>query len=109
MDFLIQIQSIRKELSIMYFKGSHVRSISQLRCISFPEDCFTLTNSVDPDEMPQYVAFYLFVKVPNLGFPVYCVQPDFTHIVYIIIFLATALDLFQPFFLHLMRSEMFKV
>ena len=29
------------------------------KCISLSEDYFTLTNSVDPDEMTQYAAFHL--------------------------------------------------
>ena len=40
-----------------YFKGSQVR-ITQLWCISVPEDCLYL-NSVDPDEMTYYAAFNL--------------------------------------------------
>ena len=45
-------------LSIMYLKGPQI-VISQLLSNSIPEDCFTLTNSVDLDEMQHDVAFHL--------------------------------------------------
>ena len=45
-------------LSIMYLKGPQI-VISQLLSNSIPEDCFTLTNSVDLDEMRHDVAFHL--------------------------------------------------
>ena len=53
------------------FYGSQV-AILQLSCISVPFNCFTLTNSVDPDETPHYVAFHLSLhclsKCPFRGF-----------------------------------------
>ena len=42
MDFPIHIDTISVELSIVYFKGSHVEA-----------------NSADPDEMQHYAAFHL--------------------------------------------------
>ena len=38
MDFPIQINTIRMELSIIYFKGSHVE-ISKYLCTDIPDDC----------------------------------------------------------------------
>ena len=58
MDFPIHIKAIRMGLSIMYLKGPQI-VISQLLSNSIPEDCFTLTNSVDLDEMQHDVAFHL--------------------------------------------------
>ena len=75
MDFPIQMKAIRMGVSIMYFKGSQ-DSISQLWCISVPENCFTVTNSVDPDEMPHYAAFHLGLhclpEYPSRGFKYTC-------------------------------------
>ena len=34
-------------------------NFKQKYCILLSEDLFTFTNSVDPDEMHQYAAFYL--------------------------------------------------
>ena len=49
MDFLIQIKAIR-----MYFKASQVHYVSLSQRI-----VFTLTNSVDHDEMLHIAAFHL--------------------------------------------------
>ena len=46
------------DLYILYFKGSQVQ-ISKFQYISAPEDCFFLTNSVDPDEIQHHVVFHL--------------------------------------------------
>ena len=52
---------------IIYIKGYHIYCIWCLKI-------FFNLNSVDPDEMPHYVAFHLgphlFVKVPISGLPV---------------------------------------
>ena len=57
MDFPIHIDTISVELSIVYFKGSHVEA-----------------NSADPGEMQQYAAFHLCLHcLPKYQFtrPVY--------------------------------------
>ena len=58
MDYTILIDTIRMELSILYFKGLSVKS-SIKWCISVHEDWFISANSADPDEMPPYAAFHL--------------------------------------------------
>ena len=67
MDFPIQINAISMDFYIIYLKGSQVR-ISNSWCNSFPENCFDLNKSVDPDEMPYFAAFHLglhcFPKYP---------------------------------------------
>ena len=51
--------TISKELSMLYFKGSPVK-IYIILCISVPGDFFFhLANSAGPDEIPPYAAFHL--------------------------------------------------
>ena len=42
---------------IVYIERSQV-IISNINLISFSEDCFSLSNSVDPDEMQHDAAFH---------------------------------------------------
>ena len=58
-DFSIQLKAIRMRLSIIYFKGSHRSVFLNNDDFLSPGIVFTLTNSIDPEEMPHYVAFYL--------------------------------------------------
>ena len=55
MDFPIQIKAIRMGLSIIYFKGSQV-GISHLHGVFLSLN--TLTNSVNPKEMPHILATF---------------------------------------------------
>ena len=55
MDFPIQIKAIRMGMSIVCFKGSQV-GISNSDVFLSLVIAFTITNSVDPDE--------IFAKVP---------------------------------------------
>ena len=48
MDYIIHIDTVRMELFILYYKGSQVE-LSKIWCISDPEDCFILANSVGPN------------------------------------------------------------
>ena len=45
----------------VHIKGSKAIN-SKLRCISFPEDCFTLANSSGPDEVPLCEALRFGLK-----------------------------------------------
>ena len=53
MNYPLYIDTIRMELSNMYFKGFIVK-ISIKRCISVSEDFFIFANSADPDVMLLY-------------------------------------------------------
>ena len=50
MDFLIQIKAIRMGLTILYFRGHRSLFFSYDVLLSM-RIVFTLTSSVDPDEM----------------------------------------------------------
>ena len=58
MDFSIQIKMMRMGLSIVYFSG-HRLSFPKYDIVLSLRIVFTLTNSVDPDEMLHYAAFHL--------------------------------------------------
>ena len=44
----------------MNIQGCHVNIFTKY-CIRLSEDLFTITNSVDPDEMQHYAAFHLCI------------------------------------------------
>ena len=54
MDSSFRFDRVNLEWSIVYIERLHV-PISKYSCISFSKDHFILANSVDPDEMPQYI------------------------------------------------------
>ena len=63
-------RNIRMRLSFIYFKGSQV-GIPKYDVFLF----LRIVNSVDADEMPHYVAFFIWVltvcQSSHLGVPVY--------------------------------------
>ena len=58
MDYPIHTDTIRMELSILYFKGLSVK-ISKNDAFLSLKIVFILANSADPDEMPHKAAFHL--------------------------------------------------
>ena len=66
MDYLIDTASKVSSLFCIFME-SQIK-ISKFWCIYVPNDCFTLANSADPNEMLPYAAFHLgsalFAKVP---------------------------------------------
>ena len=69
MDFPIQIKAVRMRLSIKYLKGHRSLSPNYVTFLS-PGIVFTITNSVDSDEMLHCVAFHLSLHCLS-KFPVY--------------------------------------
>ena len=72
MDYPIHIDTISMELSILYFKGSHVK-ISIKCCMSVPEDCFYLGKQCRPGSNATFCSISsgssLFAKVTIYGYP----------------------------------------
>ena len=54
-DFPISIDTIKMDLSILYFKGTPVGIFKN----HGSKDCFMLANSADPDEMLHYLVFHV--------------------------------------------------
>ena len=76
MDYAIHIDTIRIELSILYFKGL-LGKFSIKLCIICPEGCFILANSADPDEMAPFVAFHLGLHcLPKYMYTYMCIQNE---------------------------------
>ena len=62
MDYPIHIDTISMCLSILYYKGSHVK-IYKVNLFLSPKIVFILANSADPDEMPHFAAFIWVITV----------------------------------------------
>ena len=58
MDFPIHIKTDKDGFIHYISEGSHIR-ISKVICTSVPEECVSKGNSVNPDDLPHYVAFHL--------------------------------------------------
>ena len=77
MDYSINIDTIRMELFILYFKGLQVKTAIKIcTCISVSKDCnfAFLTNNVDSDEMLHVTMSFhlvssLFAKVSSYRSP----------------------------------------
>ena len=71
MEFSIPIKAIRMGSSDIYLRGHRSEFLNYDLFLS-QRIGFTLTNSVDPDEMQHYAAFYLGLhclpKYPFRGF-----------------------------------------
>ena len=66
--YLVHVDKIGMESSILYFKGLLVRDFMEW-CVSVPESFFFLANSADLDEMPHKSGSSLSVKVPVYRYP----------------------------------------
>ena len=63
MDYLIHIDTVTMELSILYFKGLRVKFSKKMMYIFYvPKDCFILANSANLDKMSPYMAFHLSLQ-----------------------------------------------
>ena len=71
MEFPIKFDTAKSGWSIVHIEGSQVIISKNIIFLSLKID-FVIANSVDPDEMPHYVAFHLGLqcssKYPFRGF-----------------------------------------